>query len=161
MPGGNFICHRCKKAFRDDHDLQRHLDNKKPCTPAGQQKEETQWVCVPCKHTYASHSSYKAHLRSQIHERMVQESASTTSKPVNRISEGAGPHLSRTDHYLNAQERIRVVFDSVTGTQDLRQAQFYFGFAGPPEDWFDVKRSDGTPFVLRADQLILIWSAYF
>ena len=149
MPGGNFICHRCKKAFRDDHDLQRHLDNKKPCTPAAQQKEDTQWVCIPCKHTYASHSSYKAHLKSQIHERMVQESTST-SEPVNRISEGAGPHLTS-----NPQERICVVFDSVTGTQDLRQAQFYFGFAGPPEHWFDVKRSDGTPFVSRPDQLIL------
>ena len=44
--------------------------------------------------------------------------------------------------------------DSVTGVQDMRQPQVYLGYAGPPEDWTDIKRSDGTPFVPREDQLI-------
>ena len=44
---------------------------------------------------------------------------------------------------------------SVTGVQDLRQEQFYLGFAGSPEVWSDIKRTDGTPFVPRPDQLIL------
>ena len=48
----------------------------------------------------------------------------------------------------------RVLPDSVTGVQDMRQPQVYLGYAGPPEDWMDIKRSDGTPFVPREDQLI-------
>lgn len=47
-----------------------------------------------------------------------------------------------------------VLPDSVTGIQDMRHPQFYLGFAGPPEDWRDIKRSDGTTFVPREDQLI-------
>ena len=48
----------------------------------------------------------------------------------------------------------RVLPNSVTGVQDMRQPQVYLGYAGPPEDWMDIKRSDGTPFVPREDQLI-------
>ena len=48
----------------------------------------------------------------------------------------------------------RVLPDSVTGVQDMRQPQVYLGYAGPPEDWADIKRSDGTPFIPREDQLI-------
>ena len=48
----------------------------------------------------------------------------------------------------------RVLPQSVTGIQDMRQPQVYLGYAGPPEDWTDIKRSDGNPFVLRDDQLI-------
>ena len=48
----------------------------------------------------------------------------------------------------------RALPDSVTGVQDMRQPQVYLGYAGPPEDWTDIKRSDGTPFVPREDQLI-------
>ena len=48
----------------------------------------------------------------------------------------------------------RVLPQSVTGIQDMRRPQVYLGYAGPPEDWTDIKRSDGTPFVPREDQLI-------
>ncbi len=48
----------------------------------------------------------------------------------------------------------RVLPDSVTGVQDMRQPQVYLGYAGAPEDWSDMKRSDGTPFVPRDDQLM-------
>ena len=48
----------------------------------------------------------------------------------------------------------RVLPNSVTGVQDMRQPQVYLGYAGPPEDWMDIKRSDGTPFIPREDQLI-------
>ncbi len=47
-----------------------------------------------------------------------------------------------------------VLPDSVTGVQDMRQPQVYLGYAGPPEDWRDIRRSDGTPFVPRDDQLL-------
>ena len=48
----------------------------------------------------------------------------------------------------------RVLPNSVTGIQDMRQPQVYLGYAGAPEDWTDIKRSDGSPFVPREDQLI-------
>ena len=72
----------------------------------------------------------------------------------------AGPSAIRTlrestSDFSSVQQRTHVVFESVTGLQDLRQDQFYFGFAGPPEDWSDIKRSDGTPFSLRPEQIIM------
>ena len=74
-------------------------------------------------------------------------------------SNGESDIIAETARQVEAR-RIAVrevtdVFESVTGIQDLRQDQFYFGFAGPPEDWSDIRRSDGTPFVPKPDQLIL------
>ena len=44
---------------------------------------------------------------------------------------------------------------SVTGVQDIRSAQLYFGSAGPPENWLDVRRQDGSPYVLKQGEHII------
>ena len=74
-------------------------------------------------------------------------------------SNGESDIIAETARHIGARpsasQVVPGIFGSVTGVQDLRQDQFYFGFAGPPEDWSDIRRSDGTPFVLKHDQLIL------
>ena len=44
---------------------------------------------------------------------------------------------------------------SVTGVQDIRSAQLYFGSAGPPENWVDIHRQDGSPYVLKEGEHII------
>ena len=44
---------------------------------------------------------------------------------------------------------------SVTGVQDIRSAQLYFGSAGPPENWVDIRRQDGSPYVLKEGEHII------
>ena len=44
---------------------------------------------------------------------------------------------------------------SVTGVQDIRSAQIYFGIAGPPEIWTDIRRSDGTLYTLKENEFLV------
>ena len=329
MPGGNFICYRCKHPFRDHKDLQRHYDRKKKCVPIGTVIERPEWYCETCKTAFSNKSNYTAHLKTQIHERLtacggrpsdstvptnVHEIARHSDNPLissannapndeetivehaslrlpnNEAFEAAGPSSSSDKHddqavdfmlptidtskirktdenpprvavfdlitvitgqrdaarmihkrliashvevraicydykfkgrgqqftpvttakgaviiinalpgkvatklrvqwadvivrYLGGDLTLareiahnktvqdntpddhplrffgqdvesRALPDSVTGVQDMRQPQVYLGYAGPPEDWTDIKRSDGTQFVPREDQLI-------
>ena len=162
MPGGNFKCHRCHATFPDNYKLNRHLEKKKPCTPVGTIVAALQWNCEPCRQSFSTKGNLKIHLRSLIHKRMVKDISSGLANGVSASTPqliAAGPSSGE-----NPRERanvhpsghvLSVMLASVTGVQDLRQDQFYFGFAGPPEDWSDIRRSDGTPFVPKTDQLIL------
>ena len=86
---------------------------------------------------------------------MVQSSADASSGLREAAPSEIRTLRESTSDFSSVQQRTHVVFESVTGLQDVRQDQFYFGFAGPPEDWSDIKRSDGTLFVLRPDQIIM------
>ena len=44
---------------------------------------------------------------------------------------------------------------SVTGVQDIRSAQVYFGSAGPPESWVDIRRPDGSPYLPKEGEHII------
>ena len=146
MPGGNLVCH-CGSTFRDQYNLNRHLDKKNPCTPLGTIEEAPEWVCITCKHSYSTKGNYEAHLKSKIHERLTAESS--LDEVLSQAANERPNRPSRRDLVTLTPPQ------SVTGVQDLRQEQFYLGFAGPPEVWSDIKRTDGTPFVPRPDQLIL------
>ena len=294
MPG-NFKCPRCKELFRDNNDLKRHLERKKPCYSKDQPPESPEWSCGPCKSSFTTKGHYETHLKSQVHARMTNEAidhmpleeavegspSQDAAGPSNRSHEPGqaraiefvlptldtskirktsenptrvavfdliavitGQHdatrmiyrrliesypeidticygfkfkgrgqkfipvtdakgavmiinalpgkvatrlriewadiivrylggdltlIQEIAHNRNIQDHTpddhplrffgqdvesRVLPQSVTGIQDMRQPQVYLGYAGPPEDWTDIKRSDGTPFVPREDQLI-------
>ncbi len=75
MPGGNFICYRCKNDFRDHHNLQRHYDRKKKCVPVGTVVETPENYCDVCKASFSNKSNYTAHLKSKLHERLTTGSS--------------------------------------------------------------------------------------
>ena len=166
MPNEKFQCGRCKKIFPDNAHLNRHLDRKNPCVAVGT-PVQGEWTCETCVSTFKLKSNYTAHLKTQLHERMVAKAAlerasdhdnppsRKKSKPPENVSKNEDESIGDMKQSQEACTLRTRFFESVTGIQDTRQDQFYFGFAGPPENWFDVKRSDGTPFVLRPDQLIL------
>ena len=70
MPG-NFICYRCKGAFRDHCDLQRHYDKKKKCVAVGTVVATPEWYCEDCKRPFTTKGHYQVHLKSQLHERLT------------------------------------------------------------------------------------------
>ena len=72
MPG-NFKCPRCKELFRDNNDLKRHLERKKPCYSKDQPPESPEWSCGPCKSSFTTKGHYETHLKSQVHARMTNE----------------------------------------------------------------------------------------
>ena len=79
MPGGNFICYRCKGTFRDHCNLQQHYDKKKKCVPVGTVIEKPEWYCETCKTAFSNKSNYTAHLKTQIHERLTAGSSVTNN----------------------------------------------------------------------------------
>ena len=70
MPG-NFTCYRCKGAFRDHYDLQRHYDKKKKCIAIGTVVDRPEWYCEACKRPFTTKGHYQVHLKSQLHERLT------------------------------------------------------------------------------------------
>ena len=49
----------------------------------------------------------------------------------------------------------RHISKSVISVQDIRSAQIYFGIAGPPEIWTDIRRSDGTLNTLKENEFLV------
>ena len=71
MPGGKFVCYRCKGTFRDHCNLQQHYDKKKKCVAVGTVVATPEWYCEPCKRPFSSKGNYLVHLKSQLHERLT------------------------------------------------------------------------------------------
>ena len=57
--------------------------------------------------------------------------------------------------FFRQDVEARHIPKSVTGVQDIRSAQIYFGIAGPPEIWTDIRRSDGTPYTLKENEFLV------
>ena len=57
--------------------------------------------------------------------------------------------------FFGQDVEARHIPKSVTGVQDIRSAQIYFGIAGPPEVWTDIRRSDGTPYMLKENEFLI------
>ena len=156
MPGKKFVCDRCKRNFRDNCNLQQHLEKKTLCKPPGVAIEEVEWICEPCQQSYSNKSNYTAHLKTKLHQRIARESAvRDATKETSEEGALSGNHGSPSVRSFRRVSIALTLLKSITGVQDLRQEQFYLGFAGMPEVWSDIKRSDGTPFVPRPDQLVL------
>ena len=57
--------------------------------------------------------------------------------------------------FFRQDVEARHIPKSVTGVQDIRSAQIYFGIAGLPEVWTDIRRSDGTPYKLKENEFLM------
>ena len=71
----------------------------------------------------------------------------------NRIQTELADHDPQA--FFRQDVEARHIPKSVTGVQDIRSAQIYFGIAGPPEVWTDIRRSDGTPYMLKENEFLI------
>ena len=92
----NFVCNRCKESFRDNHDLQKHRNRKKPCLAAEEPVVELpKWQCEPCNTSFSSRGNLKAHLKTKLHERMTASNNSNVdvdNTPIDSSDDGQTSH---------------------------------------------------------------------